>query len=89
MEHRSNYLKDLCTFAGYKRISENIRMTADKILDLYLSEALKRRHKSPNWKQTYFRKSLDKSLSEYDDYYKFIYYYPKKRFFKKIINLKI
>ena len=67
MEHRSNYLKDLCTFAGYKRISENTRMTADKILDLYLLEALKKRHKSPNWKQTQSRKSLDESLNEYDN----------------------
>jgi hypothetical protein len=42
-------------------------MTADKILDLYLLEALKKRHKSPNWKQTQSRKSLDESLNEYDN----------------------
>jgi hypothetical protein len=48
------------------------RMTADKILDLYLSEALKRRNKKPNSKQTQSRKLHDESLSKNDNYYKFI-----------------
>ena len=41
MQHIPNNLKVLYSFAGYKRTVDNTRMTADRILDLYLSEALK------------------------------------------------
>jgi hypothetical protein len=39
--HIPKNFKVLYSFAGYKRISDNIRMTVDNILNLYLTETQK------------------------------------------------
>jgi len=38
LQHIPNNLKVLYSFAGYKRTLDNSRMTADNILNLYLTE---------------------------------------------------
>jgi hypothetical protein len=41
LQHMPKNLKVLYSFAGYKRTSDNTRMTADNILNLYLTETKK------------------------------------------------
>jgi hypothetical protein len=43
LQHIPKNFKVLYSFAGYKRTIDNTRMTADKILNLYLTETQKTR----------------------------------------------